>query len=59
MRSMRIGSQMAKNGFEIVNFGQKLQNWSVLVEYGRFQTLLRESVKFSNFEKLFWSRDSA
>ena len=26
---------------------------------GRFQTLLRESVKFSNFEKLFWSRDSA
>ena len=26
---------------------------------GRFQTLLRESVKFSNYQKLFWSRDSA
>ena len=26
---------------------------------GRFQTLLRESVKFSEFEKLFWSCDSA
>ena len=26
---------------------------------GRFQTLLRESVKFSNFEKLSWSYDFA
>ena len=26
---------------------------------GRFQTLLREGVKFSNFKKLFWSCDSA
>ena len=26
---------------------------------GRFQTLLRESVKVSNFGKLFWSCDSA
>ena len=26
---------------------------------GRFQTLLRESVKFPNIEELFWSCDSA
>ena len=30
-----------------------------LLPIGRFQTLLRESVKFSNFEKLVWSCDSA
>ena len=32
--------------------------WFVLcfpTRNGRFQTLFRESVKFSNFEKLFWS----
>ena len=29
------------------------------LDNGRSQTLLRGSVKFSNFEKLFWSCDSA
>ena len=35
-------------------------NWILWDEnFGRFKTLLRESVNFSNFEKLFRSRDSA
>ena len=30
----------------------------ILIQFGRIQTLLRESVKFLTFRKILWSRDS-